>query len=136
MMHWLPYVLVIRAVLATAYVAVVVLQTNAVTVDSRDYAEEFTAAVRLEELRSSDADSAPKQQVVAGWGARDLLNVISRRNATVIFNQGSNLRAQQSMINMLSAQLVIGVLSVTRARRWRGTAIDSLLRPGGRYALP
>lgn len=48
---------------------------------SNAYKGDVKSALRLATLNEATADSAPQQQVVNGWAARDLLAIIAREQA-------------------------------------------------------
>ena len=72
------------AMLAVAAVVVWFAMAPTTTPSSTptDFSAQISRALADYEVNNSHADSAPKQQVVNGWVARDLLNTVARRRRT------------------------------------------------------
>jgi hypothetical protein len=62
---------------------------NSAYVSSYGFSEEITTAIAGYDANNIYADSAPKQQVVNGWVAKDLLKVATEQNAQIIENQSA-----------------------------------------------
>lgn len=66
------------------------------------YLEDITVAMADNKANDAMADSAPKQTVVNGWVARDLLEIIAKENATM-----------EQTIDQRPAQLLgLGILAI------------------------
>lgn len=61
--------------------AVVVTVSLGPDQSNADYGADVSETLLKYEMNSSDADSAPKQTVVNGWVAKDLLEVIAREGS-------------------------------------------------------
>lgn len=121
-------------VLAAAAVAAFVLLAPTAPKDvptlpsTVQYLSLISQALEDGETNEANADTAPKQQVVNGWVARDLLTIIAKEQADLLLAQGaivdSNgiLRAQP-FDERVPALIVIGILAVC----WAGV---SAARPG------
>jgi hypothetical protein len=66
----------------------------------------IAAALSDYEANNDLADSAPQQQVVNGWVARDLLSIIARQNVSSI-NAQTELASLQSRTNQLLGGLLM-----------------------------
>lgn len=78
----------------------------------------ISAALADFETNNKAADSAPKQQVVNGWVARDLLSIIANQNAdqdailSIIARENADLVRASVPDRRISALLVLGVLAI------------------------
>lgn len=61
-----------------------------------DFADDFSGAASLKDLREYTADSAPKQQVVNGWYTNDMLEIIGRQNDSLLLGQAQLLESQKA----------------------------------------
>lgn len=80
---------------------------------------ESLIATALSDNSSNDliADSAPKQQVVNGWVARDLLVIVAKENADILRAQGAVVDATGALQtapfdDRVPALLLIGVIAL------------------------
>jgi len=96
------------AVLVVGAVAIAVLtltrKPNEYSVSSSEAL--IAAALSDYEANNDLADSAPQQQVVNGWVARDLLSIIARQNVSSI-NAQTELASLQSRTNQLLGGLLM-----------------------------
>lgn len=99
--------------------------------ESLSQAGAISAALAGGELNESSADSAPQQQVVNGWVARDLLAAIGRQNEeaaaardTSTRNQAAQFEVQSDSFDRLSALGLATVLAIA----WHGLTLP-LIRP-------
>ena len=58
------------------------------------FADDFSGAAALKDLRDYSADSAPKQQVVNGWYTNDMLEIVGKQNDSLLQGQARLLEAQ------------------------------------------
>jgi hypothetical protein len=102
-------------VLAVAAVAAFFLMAPEVSSDTvaGSYDLLIDLAESSNETNSARTESAPQQQVVNGWYANNLLNIIARENART---------ATQSTDDRTAALLVIGVLAIAL---WGATSIPT-----------
>ena len=63
------------------------------------FADDFSSAAALKDLREYTADSAPKQQVVNGWYTNDMLEIIGLQNDSLLQGQARLLDAQTAAIS-------------------------------------
>lgn len=120
-------------VIALAAVAVwVLLAPPPVDADARtiglstaDYASLVNQALSDGEINEERAESAPQQQVVNGWIARDLLSIIALAQADLLETMGGLTDQNQTMVSALAARddripalLALAVLAVC----WHGIA--------------
>lgn len=63
------------------------------------FADDFSGAAALKDLREYTADSAPKQQVVNGWYTNDMLEIIGLQNDSLLQGQARLLDAQTAAIS-------------------------------------
>ena len=93
------------AVLAAA--AIGIFFGMAPTVASDEAGEAYSISISSAEFRyelnAENTESAPQQQVVNGWYANDLLNIIALENART---------ASQSSDDRTAALLVVGILAI------------------------
>ena len=82
-------IIVILASVISAGVAVATNLSSKSYVSSNGYTEDIASAMSGYAANNVYADSAPKQQVVNGWVAKDLLKVSTEQNAEIIYNQAS-----------------------------------------------
>jgi hypothetical protein len=110
-------------VLAIAAVAVFlvlkpVITTSVPTLPSATtYESLISTALSDNAANDANADSAPKQQVVNGWVARDLLMIIAKENADILKAQGAVVDATGALQTTpfderIPALLLIGVLAL------------------------
>jgi len=104
--------LAIIAAIAVVVGAVVIGTDEDESSLSRTYDAAVSAAIAEYELNNELAESAPQQQVVNGWIARDLLEVIALQNVELLENQDSQLGAQTRTNGLLRGMLVVLVLGV------------------------
>lgn len=111
--------------LAVIAIALYVVLAPAVGVDTVPVASQYeslvAAAVSDYELNNFSADSAPKQQVVNGWLAKDLLTIIAKEQADLIRAQGGLVDALGTLKTYpfderIPALLVVGVIALA----WNG----------------
>jgi len=103
------------AVLAVIVGVITVGAEEEGTSQSTTYESVIGAALADYEANDALAESAPQQQVVNGWIARDLLEVMARQNAQLIENQDSQLSSAartNSLLQGTLAVLVLGVIAV------------------------
>ena len=115
------------AVVATAAVAVwfVIapeppdIEGGQINLSARKYASLVAQALDDFEANEARADSAPQQQVVAGWVARDLLSIIALAQADMIESLGGLAEQNESVASAVAvrddrvpALLVLAVLAV------------------------
>lgn len=115
------------AVLATAAVAVWFVMApeppdtagGQINLSARNYANLVTQALDDFDANEARADSAPQQQVVAGWVARDLLSIIALAQADMIESLGGLAEQNETVASAVAvrddrvpALLVIAVLAV------------------------
>ena len=110
-------------VLAIAAVAVFialkpVITTSVPTLPSATtYESLISTALSDNSANDANADSAPKQQVVNGWVARDLLTIIAKEDADILKAQGAVVDATGALQTTpfderVPAILLIGVLAL------------------------
>ena len=113
-----------RVILGVAFVAVILVAVSIWAgalassigdrpVDASAYARAIDAALADYAVNNDAADSAPKQQVVNGWIARDLLTVIATQNAASI-KAGNTHTALLSLL--IVAVALLGFAAVTRSQ--------------------
>jgi len=110
----------IARLIGLAAVALIAVVVGVITVgaegeetsQSTTYESVVGAALADYEANDALAESAPQQQVVNGWIARDLLEVIARQNVELIENQDSQLSATARTNSLLQGALVVLVLGV------------------------
>jgi len=103
------------AVIAAIALAVGAFSIGAVVDEggsSRTFESVISGAMDEYQLNNELAESAPQQQVVNGWIARDLLEVIALQNVEVIENQDMKLSSQARTNSLLQGTLVVLVLGV------------------------
>lgn len=93
--------------------------TVSVTGSSENYSTLTAAALADYETNAANTDNVYQQQVVAAWGAKDLLSVIAKQNSQMIDNQDTLLQAQAAQVDnannlfgLLKAVVVVGALIV------------------------
>lgn len=89
---WRVTTYVFGALLVGAAIAIWLLMKPATNLDAVD------AALHADTVNAADASSAPQQQVVNGWTARDLLAAIARE--------------QERTDQRIPAELALGVIAV------------------------
>jgi hypothetical protein len=82
--------------------------------EPKDRAAEISAALVTDAANAKSSNSAPQQQVVNGWTARDLLEI----EATIANEQAQSAGGHTKQI---AALLLIGVLAIC----WNGLSSDS-----------
>lgn len=100
--------LVALAAAAVAVVALVQPETPSVP----DHSGEITAALTDAAVNEASAESAPQQQVVNGWVARDLLEVVAEQNDAAL-QLGAREEDQRPTLLLLLAVLAISWIGVT-----------------------
>lgn len=95
-----------------------------IDLSARDYVELVDQALSDFDLNEAIADSAPQQQVVAGWVARDLLSVIALAQADQLEALGGLVDQNESVASAIAvrddripALLVLIVIALC----WLGT---------------
>lgn len=110
-------------VLAVAAVAVFIVLKPVVTTSvptlpsATTYESLISTALSDNTANDARADSAPKQQVVNGWVARDLLTIIAKEDADILKAQGAVVDATGALQTTpfderIPALLLIGVLAL------------------------
>lgn len=80
------------------------LSTSA-TGQSENYSSLAAAALADYETNAALSDNVYQQQVVAAWGAKDLLSVVAKQNSQMIDNQDALIDNQDALIQVQAAQL-------------------------------
>lgn len=75
---------------------------------SEDYSSLVDAALLDYEANAATTDNVYQQQVVAAWGAKDLLTVVAKQNAVIIDNQDALVQGQYAQVSNQSN--VLGLL--------------------------
>lgn len=104
---------------------------------SSQYESLISQALSDDTANALTADSAPKQQVVSGWTARDLLTIIAKEQADLLRSQGAVIETNgtlttQPFDDRIPALLFIGVLAIC----WSGVAIPSARQATHPSAVP
>ena len=96
------------AIVAVAVIAGVAGLAIALTASSTDRSDEISGALLIADLNEESAESAPQQQVVNGWTARDLLEIQA--------NQLNDIEKAQSqttlLLGLLSVLASLGIVAV------------------------
>lgn len=103
-------------ILAAAAVAVwFVLEPEQTSGDTADYSSAISLAIEEYETNNAMADSAPQQEVVNGWVAKDLLEVIAEaQNASL--SPESAPRDDRIPAELLLVVLGVALLALTTPR--------------------
>jgi len=98
------------------------VQTSTPTLPSATrYESLITEALDADRLNNLSTESAPQQQVVNGWTARDLLTIIAKENIDILRAQGAVVDATGTLQttpfdNRVPALLLIALLTLC----WHG----------------
>lgn len=81
------------------------------------YASLIADALEADTANNKGAESAPQQQVVNGWTARDLLTIIAKQNIDILKSQGALVDATGTLNTTpfderIPALLLIGLLAI------------------------
>jgi len=87
--------------------------------DSADFTSAIASALDAYETNNSSADSAPQQQVVNGWAAKDLLEVIARAQNAVLSPESAP-RDDRVAAYLLLVVLGLALLAFTTERTATG----------------
>jgi hypothetical protein len=128
-------VLLALIVLVAGFVTVAALgattTTVAITGSSENYSSMTAAALSDYDVNASNTDNVYQQQVVAAWGAKDLLTVIAKQNSVMIDNQDTLLKAQAAQVDnannlfaLLKAVVLVGALIVAAVAVVGATLLD------------
>lgn len=114
------------AIVAAAVFAGVAGLAIAVTASSTDRSDEIDGALLIADLNEESAESAPQQQVINGWTARDLLEIQA--------NQLNDIEKAQSqttlLLGLLSVLASLGIVAVVLNSRPQPTpSIADLASP-------
>jgi hypothetical protein len=114
----LALIVVVAGFVAAAAVSAKTSMMSA-TGQSENYSSLTAAALADYETNAANSDNVYQQQVVAAWGAKDLLTVVAKQNSQMIDNQDSLIRAQAAQLDnqsnvmgLMKALIVMGALSV------------------------
>jgi hypothetical protein len=100
--------------------------------DAGDYTDLISSAVEINELNAERSETAPQQQVVNGWFANDLLQIIATENAQLI-SQMDTL-AQQNAVAYEAATapdqqddrpIVLLIIVIMAIALWGATSIPT-----------
>lgn len=92
--------------------------------DASDSGILISAALSSAEANEALADSAPQQQVVNGWVARDLLSIIARQNDSALAAQAEIANQQARTNQLLRGLLLVLVALVAGVAVIGATVID------------
>ena len=88
------------------------------------FADDFSGAAALKDLRDYSADSAPKQQVVNGWYTNDLLEIVGDQVDSLLRIEAQLLESQEAAASNAYE------LSVARAQDHRTESLIAVLGLG------
>jgi hypothetical protein len=118
--------LVLSAVAIAIFIALApkVVRDTPTLPSATQYESLIASALSDYTLNNGNAESAPQQQVVNGWAAKDLLTIIAKIQADVLKAQGAVVDATGSLQTQpfderIPALLVVGVLAIA----WNGVSM-------------
>ena len=118
-------------VVVAGVVAIGAVSSSEEASSSDTYSTAISGALLDYQVNNDNAESAPQQQVVNGWVAKDLLTVIARQNIEVINGQDRMNDQLQRTNTLLQAGLIVlflglltGVVAVALQTRPRSSGDD------------
>jgi hypothetical protein len=100
-------------ILSVAAIAVwFLMEPNESSDDAADYSVEISDAMDSYEANNAMADSAPQQEVVNGWVAKDLLEVVAKAENAAL-SPKSAPRDDRVPAELMLAVLGLGLLALT-----------------------
>jgi hypothetical protein len=116
--RYLGFLVLIGAAVAVWVVLAPKVDTKSPTLPSgTDYGSLISQALSDATANNVSADTAPKQQVVNGWVARDLLTIVAKQNIDILKSQGAVVDATGNLSttpfdDRIPALLLIGLLAI------------------------
>ena len=136
--RYLGFVALIAAAVAVWVVLAPKVSTKTPTLPSgTDYVTLIKQALSDSDTNNLTANSAPQQQVVNGWVAKDLLTIIAKQNVDILQSQGAVVDATGNLSTTpfderIPALLLVGVVALC----WMGLTAPVERAGRSRVAVP